>query len=183
VNSKHTFPVFAMFVLSAILSAGTPALAGTTGMLSGTVVDENGHPVPNASVIATSPVGLAKTTTASDGRFVYLSLIPGIYVVTVEKRGYQPVAIPDITIAADQSPTLNLVARRALISIHGDISRLPCALVQPNVVPDLYRVTPTQQQKLTVAGGGNGFNNALSALSTVPGVYVAPGVQWSSYRQ
>jgi hypothetical protein len=182
VSSKHIIAVFATFVLGAMLSVGMPARAGTTGMLTGAVVDENGHPVAGASVIAMSPVAIVQTVTASDGRFVYLALIPGTYVVSVERRGYEPVASAGITIVADQNRTLGLATRRIITQWGGHFYRLPSALVQPMLVPDLYRLTPTQQQKLAVAGGGNGLNNALSALSTVPGVSVAPGTE-NPYRR
>src|SRR5712692_5271588 len=62
----------------------------TTGIIQGTVTDENGGSVADATVEATNlDTNLSKTlTTSTDGRFEFLSLPPGRYTLTVSKPGF-----------------------------------------------------------------------------------------------
>ena len=81
----HSLVAIALFV--AMICQGTGVLAGTTGGLSGTVLDDKNAPVVGASVTAASPTGLASTTTDANGKFSFLALSPDTYVVSVEKEG------------------------------------------------------------------------------------------------
>ncbi|MBV8724099.1 MAG: carboxypeptidase regulatory-like domain-containing protein [Candidatus Eremiobacteraeota bacterium] len=58
-------------------------------VISGTVVDEaTGAPVSGATVYATSGANLAQMTSDSNGRFVFLTLLPGLYSLCASKPGY-----------------------------------------------------------------------------------------------
>jgi hypothetical protein len=66
-------------VLATVVAGGAPAAnAGTTGVLSGYLVDETSHrriPLPHVNVHA----GWETTTTDSRGFFAFVSLAPGLY--------------------------------------------------------------------------------------------------------
>src|SRR5436309_7014348 len=79
--------------LLVILAMALPALSQTqitTGTIQGTVTDANGAIVPGASVeIKNLDTNLTRTlTTDEGGRFVFLTLPPGPYSVTVKKQGF-----------------------------------------------------------------------------------------------
>jgi hypothetical protein len=156
------------------LLQGTWALAGVTGGIAGIVHDDTGAPVAGASVTATSPSQTAHTTTDAQGHFEFLTLAPDTYTITVEKDGYQTVAQSGLTVFADQTQGMTLVAPRALkVIARGKTTA--AALVKPGVGGDLYNVTPAQQQAEAALGGGGNLESAYSAISAQPGLYVPTG--------
>ena len=72
------------------LSTGIFAQDITSGSIQGTVSDEHGGTVAGATVEAkNTATNFSRTfTTESDGRFTFLSMPPGRYVVTVTKQGF-----------------------------------------------------------------------------------------------
>lgn len=81
-------------------------LAVNAGLLQGTVRNQDGSPVPNATVIAVAEVGpyQGKATTDSSGNYsLYLS--PGAYGVTAGAFGYQTAGPVRVNIVAGQSTT------------------------------------------------------------------------------
>jgi len=97
-------------VIAALLGlSASIASAGTTGTLSGVVRDEQtGAPIANAVVRANSlsQIGIAKTD--ARGNFVFLSLIPGAYLVTVGRNGYWPAPQRVVAIHAEAPEHLTL---------------------------------------------------------------------------
>ena len=67
-----------------------PAFAQTTGDLDGTVADQNGGPLPGASVELRSPSlqGARTAVTDSAGRYRFPALAPGVYAVTAKVPGF-----------------------------------------------------------------------------------------------
>jgi hypothetical protein len=80
----------------------------TTGVIQGTVVDEQGGTVPGANVEVRNPdTNFSKSlTTTGDGRFVFLQLQPGRYVLTVSKQGFATVIQENLELTVGQ--TINL---------------------------------------------------------------------------
>jgi len=171
---KFWHPLVAALTLVALISQGTWVLAGTTGGMNGTVVDENSAPVQNALVTVASPSQVAHTSTDTNGKFNFLALIPDTYTLSVEKQGYESQSLTGVTVIADQNNSVNVATRRVLRTIGRVTSRAPSSLIKPGTVTDVYSISSTQQDKIASAGGGGGLNTAWSALSTVPGVFVLP---------
>ena len=83
----------ALLVCGLVLGAHTPALAqsdATGGQIVGTVTDQQGAAVPNATVTVTNPAtGLSKTLTTNDeGGFRAAALQPGNYTVEIAAPGF-----------------------------------------------------------------------------------------------
>lgn len=163
-------------VLVLLLCQATGAVAGTTGTLNGTVTDTTTHvPIPHAKVTAVSPSQTASTATDNSGHFTFLALAPDTYTVSVSVQGYDAAVVAGETVIADQTVTLGVGARKALTTIGRVASRAPGDLVKPGTSADVYSVNATTQDKGAVFGGGGNLNSAWSALTAVPGVFVAPG--------
>ncbi len=166
----------AVFALVAMLCQGTSVLAGTTGTLTGTVTNTtDNRPLAGAKVTAASPSQTLTATTDAGGHFTLLSLAPDTYTVSVDASGFQPTAEAGVSVNADQTRVVSLTAVKSLRTIARVASRASTSLVKPGTTADVYAVNPTQQAKLAAAGGGGTLDSAFSALSTVPGVAVAPG--------
>ena len=181
---RHPRPLaslIAVALLFALLVPGTSAFAGTTGSLSGSIVDATTHqPLAGASVTVASPSQTATTTTDGGGSFTFLSLAPDTYALTAVKAGYQNVAGSGITINADQSLRLDYTAVKTLQTIGNVRSRASSSLVRAGTVTDTYSVNAATQERIAGLGGGGSLNQAYSALAATPGVFVPSGQNgWS----
>jgi hypothetical protein len=172
--------------LAVFLCSGfATAVAGTTGSVTGTIVDAaSGRPIADARVVALSPSQRSSTTTNASGRFTFLSLAPDTYTLSVDKSGYEPQSIAGISVFADQSQTIPVSLRQSLKEIAHVTSRSSISPVRAGTGTDVYSVNPAVTQAAAPLGGGGGLNNAYSAIAAMPGAYVPPnqvGVNQSVY--
>ncbi len=98
---------------SLVLALATGVFAQTqinAGVIQGTVLDEQGGVVPGANVEVKNPdTNFSRTlTTNADGRFVFLQLQPGRYVLTVSKQGFATVIQENLELTVGQTINLSL---------------------------------------------------------------------------
>lgn len=98
-NLRPIFLVLILFVLSSLIAPIVTAQS-STATLSGTVEDQNGQVVPNATVtISDIAKGLErKAVTNSSGSFTFVILPPSSYTVLVESAGFTTVRLTDIVL-------------------------------------------------------------------------------------
>ncbi len=150
-----------------------PVAAGTTGGISGTVVDYGtSAPLAGVTVSVTSPSQRATVTTDGGGHFAFVSLAPDEYTIALQKSGYAPASYAGVAVFADAQQTLSLVLHAALKTIANVTARSASSLVRPGTTADLYSVNAAQQERTAVLGGGGSLNSAYSAIASVPGAYV-----------
>jgi hypothetical protein len=84
-----------------------------TGTIQGTVLDEKGGSVPDASVDIKNPdTNLTRDqNTGSDGRFVFLLVPPGRYTVTISKQGFTTAVQQDLDLTVGQVITLPITMK------------------------------------------------------------------------
>src|SRR6185369_256585 len=82
----------------------------TAGVIQGTVLDEQGGAVPGANTeVKNVDTNFTRTlTTDSDGRFVFLQLQPGRYLLTVSKQGFATVIQENLELTVGQTINLSL---------------------------------------------------------------------------
>ncbi|MHB8229373.1 MAG: TonB-dependent receptor [Vulcanimicrobiaceae bacterium] len=166
----------AVLLLVAMLAQGTWALAGTTGGVSGSVVDASTQaPIADAKVTVSSPSETMSANTDATGHFAFISLIPDTYTVSVSKDGYAPASEGGITVFADATQTVSVSLQPALKTIAKVTSRAASSLIKSGTTADVYSVNASTQSTVQALGGGGGLNNAYSAIATVPGAYVPVG--------
>jgi hypothetical protein len=168
--------VAALLLVSFVLQGTISVLAGTTGSINGSVVDpQSNQPISGARVTAASPSQSATTTTDGTGRFSFVSLAPDTYTVSVPASASRDaISVSGITVQADNQVAVTLQQPSKLKVIGAVTSRAASALVKPGTTADVYSINPVMQDKSSAMGGGGTLNSAWSAISTVPGVYVAP---------
>ncbi len=85
----------------------------TTGTILGTVTDEKGGSVADATVEAKNlDTNLSKTlTTSADGRFEFLSLPPGRYTLTVSKPGFAKLVQEGAVLTVGQAMSLPITMK------------------------------------------------------------------------
>ena len=83
--------------------------AQTTGRIEGTILDQNGATLPGVTVETTSPSlqGSRSLVTASDGRYRFAALPPGVYKISASLAGLGTVE-KSVTVALDSTATVNL---------------------------------------------------------------------------
>ena len=104
-----------IFLLVAALTIATPvALKAQTageGTISGTVTDNTGAMVPDAMVIATNTATNVATrrVSSSSGAFTIAPLHPGLYILTVEAKGFRTLKQENLQVNALGVLTINPV--------------------------------------------------------------------------
>ncbi len=96
--------------LTVSLGLAVPALADETGSISGTVFDSSGAVVAGATVTVRGdrlPAGRA-VITGQNGQYTFLRLLPGAYVVEVEKASLGRASRP-VIVEVDRDTQLELV--------------------------------------------------------------------------
>src|SRR6266436_1782939 len=104
-RDRLTSSLLVVLIAVLVLVAPIPAAAQRiTGTLRGQVFDPTGAAVPNAQVTATNQeTGVSvKITTTSAGAYSFPSLIPGLYKVSVEAKGFKNFVATDISVIANQ---------------------------------------------------------------------------------
>ena len=104
-RDRLTSTLLVVLIAVLVLVVPIPAAAQRiTGTLRGQVFDPTGAAVPSAQVTATNQeTGVSvKITTTSAGTYSFPSLIPGLYKVSVEAKGFKNFVATDISVIANQ---------------------------------------------------------------------------------
>jgi hypothetical protein len=138
-HSKLALQLLAMvaLLLLQITSFSSSARGQVTGAtLSGLVTDEQGSPVPDASVkIKNLGTGVVREVeTNSDGLYSAPNLIPGSYDVTVSAKGFQNVVQRAVTLTVGAQQALNISLKVGSISQTIEVNAAP---------PDVQTTTST----------------------------------------
>ena len=98
----------ALMISSVLLVVATTAVAQTpTASITGTVLDTTGGTIPDATVTVVNQATniQSQKRTAADGVFTILNLLPGDYVLTVEKEGFKKAALASFKLDVNQTLT------------------------------------------------------------------------------
>ena len=100
-------------LLAVLLSSSVVALGQTTGTISGTITDEKGAVIPNASVTARNTErNISRSlTTGSDGNYRFENLPVGPYEVVVEATGFSKYVQTGITLILNQNAVVDVSMR------------------------------------------------------------------------
>jgi hypothetical protein len=109
---KFVFAVVISVVLAlTFASVSLHAQTSSTSTVGGTVSDSTGAVVPSAKVELTD-IGTsekASTTTGPDGSYVFTSVRPGNYRLTVSAKGFRQAVVSGLKVEIGRSANMNLV--------------------------------------------------------------------------
>ena len=161
-----------MFLLSASLQAQTAA----TGALQGTVTDNSGAVIPNATVTLTSAAtGQARTaTTGGDGAYGFPLLPPGNYNIKFAANGFKDAAATGIVVNVTETPVfdqkLEVGAAAAEVTVAANVESLQTESSAMGTVVSSATATaiPLNTRNFTnLLGLSAGANASVSAASAL----------------
>jgi hypothetical protein len=102
--------VFCTILVLVFLPVGSVLGQGTNASLSGTVLDPSKAIIPGATVTALNVnTGVAVTTVSNDsGVYMFQSLQPGTYRISVEQPGFKKLVYDDLKLEVAARISLNL---------------------------------------------------------------------------
>lgn len=139
-------PFLALPLSAALIIQGMPAVAGTSGGLSGTVQNTATKGlVPRARVTAVSPSQSVTTTADATGHFIFASLTLGTYTLSADNQGFDSTSVAGTSVFVDQTQSLTLGVRPQLRTIGASRLAAAATLIKPGVTTDAYSVSAAQQ--------------------------------------
>ena len=179
---RYTQAVSALLVAALLAAFATHPVAAaeaTTGSIVGTVLDTQDKPVVNARISAVSPSGRYSALTNDRGRFTLLGVSPDAYTVSVEARGFEPVAELGVLVLAGQSATLSLRLAALELRTIGTVRAGSSAFIRGST-SDSFTVSGDAARALAPPVSGSGLANY--SAGTVQGAIAAvPGVDLDSF--
>jgi len=157
----------AVLLVMLVLIAGYAANAGTTGAISGTLVDETNRPIPNVRITASSSSGSFTAFTDATGRFAFINLTPDTYTVSASIPGFSTVSVSGVTVQADQALSVTLTAKGP-------------ATPRPTSAPT-FRPTPTPGPQKSTAPSENVHDSVLSMFNDAHPEHISPEPYYGRY--
>ena len=156
----------AVLVVAGIL--GLWAVAGaqtTTGSMRGTVTDENGAAVANATLLArNTDSGFTQFTTTAGGGGYSLTVAPGPYEIRVEAPGFEPL-IQTVRVLVGQNLTVDLqIGRTGRVTEAVTVS---AAALLPETKTSEVAINVTEEQIENLPQSNRNF---LNFATLAPGV-------------
>jgi outer membrane receptor protein involved in Fe transport len=148
-NVRMSTPAAAVFASFMIAWCACPrADAGTTGRLTGRVLDAARQPLAGANVAI--PGARTGAITEADGRYVVVNIPSGQYDVRVSLLGYQPVLTQGVVISADNTTTLDLQLKEAPVAMEEVVVTAERPVVEVNLTSSLASITRQELNALPV---------------------------------
>jgi hypothetical protein len=97
--------VLALLLLIATLPVAAQSL---TGIVTGTVLDDQGGVLPGATVTLVGKAGSRSTTTDAEGNFRFPAVDPGTYAINVELSGFRPKRQENVVVGIGRTADINI---------------------------------------------------------------------------
>jgi len=158
---------------AALCTASSGLLAQGFGSINGTVADATGAVISNADVTATqAATGISvKTTSSGEGTYVFPTLAPSIYNISVSHAGFEMYSEKGVQVRADAAVTLNITLKAGAI---GETVTVNAESAQVDVTTGTLSqvIGETQVNDLPLNG-----RNAAQLTEEVAGITIAPPAQ------
>jgi hypothetical protein len=145
------------------------------GSILGTVSDASGGVVPNANVTLTNNgTGERRTaTTASDGAYRFMNLVPGVYKVDVEQAGFKRYTRDQVQVNVEAAVRVDIGLQVGEVTQSVEVTS-EAALLQTENASLSQVVSSRSVQELPLNG-----RNILNLVALVPGVVPQGGSEGS----
>lgn len=96
-----------------IVSSAQTNLGGSSSVI-GRVVDDQGFPLPGATLILSGPLSPLAQITDAEGRFRFATLPPGSYFLQAELEGFSTVEYPNVRVTAGGTASVEITLSAAV---------------------------------------------------------------------
>jgi carboxypeptidase family protein len=183
-RSLVVIEVMAIIALMLASGAGSSTFAqiATTGQLVGSVQDQSGAVIPGVELqLQNEETKTTQTASASaDGGFVFPTVLPGRYTLTVSKQGFETTAYKGLIVYAarttNQTVTLKVGAVSQIVEVEGtaQVLQTTATTVSGTVDQKYLQNLPlpgrdTLPFALLQAGAQQGVNSRDSTFNGLPG--------------
>lgn len=153
-----------------MLALGGIARAGTTGKLTGVVVDASGDALPGVTITVTSPslIGSRVTVTSADGTFTFPALTPGSYEVNATLDGFTPVVQTAVPVRLDGTTDLRVELQPGTISDQIVVTS-EAPVVDPEEVGTSQLFTQDYLDNAVIGSGNRSYQSVLAQSGGVTG--------------
>jgi len=131
-----------------VLSGSVPAAAGTTGKLSGQVVDQEKKPVVAATVLLVGQKLGAVTDAA--GKYNILNIPPGTYEISVGRLGFEKKLVTGLVVSADNTTWLDVTLGEAAVEMAEVVVTAARPTVDVNLTSSKQVLTTEEIEELPV---------------------------------
>jgi hypothetical protein len=180
-----------------VLCTGSIALGQAgRGSISGLISDPSGAIVHGAEVTALNhATGVAlHTVTSTAGVYSFVSLNPGLYVVTATQKGFESVAQDNVLVTVDQATTVNIALRVGSVSETITVSTAPelvdtsnstvGQLIDSAAIDRVPLLTRNVFDLVQLSAGVTPANGSPNSSTSQPIINISsgrPGIDVSSY--
>ncbi|HEX7182010.1 MAG TPA: TonB-dependent receptor [Thermoanaerobaculia bacterium] len=146
-----------------LLASGGAALAQLqTGNLFGTVVDEQGSPLPGATVTLSGQAAPQVQVTNAQGQFRFLGLSPASYQLKAELEGFSTIEYPNVQINVGRNTQIEVTLSAAVEDVITVLGETP--LLDERRISTGNTVSQTELEKIPTA------RDPWAILQSTPGV-------------
>jgi len=161
------------------------------GSLTGAVVDSTGGAIVGAQTTLVGPQGNQGIATNGSGLFTFQDLIPGLYKLDVEMKGFRRAEVPDITINVGRVTSVRVQLEPGSVTSTVEVISSAVTIdtsttaVATNLNDEFYQKLPVQRNVTglfylapgVVSGGGTGeANPSIGGATGLENLYIADGV-------
>lgn len=168
-----------LFVASLVfLPSMTMGQARTEGQLSGKISDPSGAVVAGASLtLSQASTGISLNTTAnSSGEYVFPTVLPGTYKLTVDAKGFSQASYSDVHVYTGRTTDLNVNLKVGSASQVVDVSAAG-EVLETTTNTLATTVTADSIQDLPLSG-----RDVLPFAQLVPGAQVGGDLRFTTYN-
>jgi len=154
--------IVAVAAMLLVLSGGTAFAQLQTGNLFGTVMDEQGSPLPGVTVTLTGQAAPQVQVTNAQGEFRFLGLSPSTYALRAELEGFSTIEYPNIVINIGRNTQIEVTLASAVEDVITVTTESP--LLDERRISTGATVSQTELEKIPTA------RDPWAILQSTPGV-------------
>ena len=122
--------------------------AGTTGKISGRLIDKAKQPLPGANIaVVGQQLGAASD---ADGRFAILNVPAGTLTVKIQLIGYKAVTTTNLVVTADNTTRLDVILEESVVAMQEVVVKATRPVIEVNQTSTISTITREQLQALPV---------------------------------